>query len=184
MSEPSQLIARFHLSAAQHQRFLEHIITPAKQYADFVDWLAAGQFYGKDTPGIEEKILNNAPHGTSVQHWLTELVDTCRYGPLINQYDEATGEWTLTVVDFSESYGNFVDALNVLRQISAFKDLPEPDYIVIMDNWFSATGFANTTAIIEATPGASRFVEQAPEDFQRWTAEKYAIMAEMEIEED
>lgn len=38
------------------------------------------------------------------------------------------------------------------RQISAFKDLPEPDYIVIMDNWFSATGFANTTAIIEATP--------------------------------
>lgn len=128
MSEPSQLFVQIRISKGAFDRFLLHKVVPPSHFGDWEDWLSTAEYYGERiTNTTVDNIDKRAGNwGFTVDSWLHDWIERGypEYSPpIINQYDEQTRTWMLSVPDFSENYGDFIVTLNVIRQIAWFKDI-------------------------------------------------------------
>lgn len=184
MSEPSQLFVQIRISKEAFDRFLLHKVVPPSHFDDWEGWLSTTEYYGSpithSTIDTFDKRAGN--WNFTINSWLRNWIEADYpdyYPPIINHYDEQTQTWTLAVPEFSENYGNFIVALNTLRQIAWFKNIDSSDYILIF-RFFFGDGTEAPDAVMKITPNSSEFVSSIPEDtaqvantlFARYLAEQ------------
>lgn len=96
--------------------------------------------------------------GTTAQAWVDGWRRHLR-SPAWDHYDEATQTWSLAVLEFAESREWVIGALNVLRRIADFKDLPGADYLLIYEYLFEQ---GSVVVAVELLPGQSRILPRQP----------------------
>lgn len=162
MSEPFQLVLHCRLSRAAHEKFLAHRTRSAAEFGDWLPWLSTKDYHGSAM--TEDDVVQRAMSGLHVATWLREFSSGKYaefYAPVVDRYDEEGGVWTFVVFGFSENYGDCIEALNLLRQISDYKDVDGKDYLAIVP-WLFGAGFDAPEAVIEIEVGTSRFVNTLP----------------------
>lgn len=167
MSEPSQLFARVSLTRQAFTRFLAHVVSPAAIYDDWIDWLSAKRIYGGDSPDFLSRLIVEAAHDLSVDDWINNRAKEYKWdwgGPVLSEYDEGLQQWTFAVLDYSTNFGDFISAVNVIRQIDGFKDLGGTDYMAIVPLLFGS-GFDSADVVVQICEGSSRLVSEAPGEF-------------------
>jgi hypothetical protein len=162
MSEPFQLVLQCRLSRHAYEQFLAHRTRSAVEFGDWLQWLSTKDYHG---PAMTQAdVVQRAGSGLHVATWLREF-STGQYAefyaPVVNRYDDESGIWTFAVFGFSENYGECIEALNLLRQISDHKDAGGQDYLAIVP-WLFGAGFNAPEAVIEIGMGASAFVGSLP----------------------
>lgn len=165
MSEPSQLIARIPMTPEAYGRYLEHQVEPASGFPAIGAWLAGKRWHGEVTTA---QLVASAQSGMPVRDWIAGFTSGGPYAPAphwtLERYDHATATWTFAAYDFSENYGDYVTALNVLGQAAAYQKTGETGYIAIVPYAFGS-GFDYAEALIEIRDGKARFIDQAPPEF-------------------
>jgi hypothetical protein len=158
MSEPSSLYARIHLSEPALRAFVESRPTRPAAYGDWRGWLDRASFYGTISDAAIAAMEPSAE--PSVRAYLDALCRPVVYEPSRERYDPATQTWTLTVLQYAENYGDFIDILTIIRAITAYKDLPGDDVILIYPFLWGG----EPEAYLRIAEGASHFEQQVPGD--------------------
>ncbi len=171
MSEPSSLYMRVHLTAGNLEAFQSSRLRAPSSYSDWLAWLRTRTFYGEITASDIERMDPardaGAPEIQSVGEYLALLCQDPTASPSQTHYDPATQTWTLCVMQLSENYNDLIVALSILRGVSAYKDLPGDDFILIYPYlWVDHPGdFAN--AYVTIAPGRSQLAHAIPADSVR-----------------
>ncbi len=121
MSEPSSLFCRVRLSTDALSRYLSSRIGEVLRFDDWRTINSEIEDY-LDEIRYDRDQLNSSWFDTITKN--TELCAKHTYLP-------ETHEFQLSIFNFSESVLDFVKALNVLRHLSQFKDLPGTDFALI-----------------------------------------------------
>lgn len=155
MPEPCQLYLRVSISRARLEAFLESEAGAADAFDDFQPWLRANRRWKSELTWRE---ICDLGQGTTAAAWITGWRDH-RRSPALNDYDEASGTWTLAVLEFAESNEWVMGAVNVLRRVADFKDLPGTDYLLIYEYLFEQ---GDVLAAVALTPGESHILQEPP----------------------
>ncbi|MCJ1885659.1 hypothetical protein LNN38_12455 [Pseudomonas sp. LA21] len=155
MAQPCQLYLKVAISRPNLEAFLHSEADSASCFDDFEQWLDINRRWRGNMTWHE---LCELGQGTTAQAWVDGWSRHLR-SPAWNLYDEATQTWTLAVLEFAESREWVIGALNVLRRIADFKDLPGPDHLLIYEYLFEQ---GNVVAAVELLPGQSRILPHDP----------------------
>ncbi|WP_207885910.1 hypothetical protein [Pseudomonas sp. 30_B] len=155
MAQPCQLYLKVAISRPNLEAFLHSEADSAACFDDFEQWLDINRRWRGNMTWNE---LCELGQGTTAQAWVDGWSRHLR-SPAWNHYDEATQAWTLAVLEFAESREWVIGALNVLRRIADFKDLPGPDHLLIYEYLFEQ---GNVVAAVELLPGQSRILPHDP----------------------
>jgi hypothetical protein len=178
MSEPNQLYARIRISRPRLDEFLRSPFPDPSDDAAVLAWLSTASYFGdRYTPEkIREQVVSAA---TTVGAWIDWLMSPAPYGfpmPSANEYDDSTQTWTIGVLDFSENYDDYTAAVAVFRAVTAFKDVPGDDCMLIFAFLF---GSGEAEVALRIDSGASEFLDEsaAAEFIPEATAAMEALMA-------
>ncbi|QRY79292.1 hypothetical protein JVX91_27630 [Pseudomonas sp. PDNC002] len=145
------------ISRASLEAFLRSEAGSAESFDDLRCWLTGNPRWRSDLTWDE---LCELGQGTTAEAWITGWRDH-RRSPARNDYDERTQTWTLAVLEFAESCDWVIGAVNVLRRVANFKDLPGTDYLLIYEYLFEQ---GEVLAAVELTAGRSRLLRDTPPD--------------------
>lgn len=138
MSEPNQLYVHVHLSRKRFDALIASKFPDVSSDPAVLEWLANASYYGPKYTA--ETVRERLSDYETVGQWVDAVTGPGVYGfpmPVRNHYDEAEQSWTLGVLDFSESYDDYLAAVAACRAISQFKDLPSEDGMLIYGYMFS-----------------------------------------------
>jgi hypothetical protein len=155
MSEPSSLYLRVTLTQEKRDALMASRIALPKDYDDWMPWLATKKMYGSVTANDIKKLgaSDTETFGAYINALTREMWTGARA-----QYDAATQRWTLVVLQLSENYLDFIDALAILRAVARYKDLAGDDFILVYPYiWGNAPD-----AYVELAQGASKFIAEIP----------------------
>lgn len=155
MAQPCQLYLKVSISRPNLEAFLQSEAGSADCFDDFERWLDLNRRWRGNMTWRE---LCELGQGTTAQAWVDGWSRHLR-SPARNLYDEVTQTWNLAVLEFAESREWVIGALNVLRRIADFKDLPGPDHLLIYEYLFEQ---GNVVATVELLPGQSRILPGEP----------------------
>jgi hypothetical protein len=155
MSEPSQLVVRVALSAERLAAFRAAAPAFSAQALAWEPWLGSQKYYGDpitlaDVAGPMSKF-----RAATVGAFLDALVANDEMASSL--YDEETQEWTLVVVEFSENYGEYIQALIVLAMLASFKDSPAPGYALIFGHLYEDS---EITALMKIEAGSNELLSK------------------------
>lgn len=167
MAEPCQLYLKVAISRDGLENFLHQEAGSAACFQDLEPWLDHDRYR---RGGMTWHELCELGQGTTAAAWVAGWGRHQR-SPAWNDYDDATQTWTLGVLEFSQSREWIVGAVNVLRRVAQYKDLPGTDYLLIYEYLF---GKGCVVVTVELTPGASRILQEPPPP--RLTAEADLMM--------
>lgn len=177
MSEPSQLIVRVHIEPTQFARWQQHSLASARSFSkEFLSWLASKRWHGDGSAA--QMIADVSPPENAAQ-WCSDFSEgpyAMHYQPIRDRYDPASGIWTWVISNYAENYYDFIQDLNVLRQIAPFAKTEPASHVAIVPLWFGA-GFKEPDAILEIRDGKARFIDSAPREFITWAQQ---LMKEIE----
>lgn len=161
MSEPSSLYLQIPIKAAQRQAFLEHPIVPAGQYTDWLSWLDRKKFHGSITQAdIEAWKYPEQNTGDYLTPFLTGPFD----GNSQASYDAEKELWTISVLEFSENYFDFIRFLGTFRVISQYMKTNlkagEEGFVLIQDFLWDAS--AESDVCLQLTTEGSNILESTP----------------------
>ncbi|MFV3303866.1 hypothetical protein ACNFBT_01125 [Pseudomonas sp. NY15181] len=155
MAEPCQLYLKVAISRPKLEAFLCSEAGSAACFEDFEQWLDANRRWRGSMTWHE---LCELGQGTTAQDWVAGWSRHLR-SPAWNHYDDTTQTWSLAVLEFAESREWIIGALNVLRRIADFKDLPGTDHLLIYEYLFEQ---GSVVAAVELAPGQSRILPGEP----------------------
>ncbi|NNN28555.1 hypothetical protein [Pseudomonas nitroreducens] len=155
MAEPCQLYLKVAISRFRFEAFLSQEAGSAACFGDLERWLD-GDHHRRG--GLTWSELCELGQGTTAAAWVAGWSRHLR-SPAWNYYDDATQTWSLGVLEFTERRDWIIGAINVLRRIAEYKDLPDTDYLLIYEYLF---GKGTVVAAVELTPGASRILPGPP----------------------
>lgn len=155
MSEPSSLYMRVTLTQENLNALYASAAALPKHYDDWLAWLATKKFHGAittaDIQTMDAAELNT--FGAYIQ-----TLERAAWAGARAHYDATTRRWTFGVLQLSENYRDFVQALAILRAAAHFKNLPGDDFILIYPYiWGDPPG-----AYVEIAQASSRFVNVIP----------------------
>ena len=156
MSEPSSLYLRVTLTQENLEALMASRVARPTDYDDWLAWLATKKMYGSITADDIAKFgtSNAQTFGAYINALTQEMWAGARA-----QYDAAAQRWTLGVLQLSENYREFIEALAILRAAARFKNLAGDDFILIYPYMWGDT----PNAYIELAQGTSRFISEIPE---------------------
>jgi hypothetical protein len=136
------------------------------------DWLSHHRYYGPriTLQDVRDKCRSAA---ASVDLFLSELVHQDDSRRARDKYDPRTNEWTYVIVDFSENFGDYIQTLNVLAHIAAFKDLPGPGHALIFHHLY---GNEAVDALLCLDVGQARFVDPTLPESQAFAVEAAVVV--------
>jgi hypothetical protein len=159
MSELSSLYLRVRLSKQAYERFLASETADARDFSDWMDWLAKAKMYGELTSEQVTEI-GRRNRKCSVADMLQAWTTNPWPSPVKSVYDEATETWRLAMPFFSENYEEFIAMLPPLRAVDRFKDRPGTDFMLVYDHFWSWRDdyvvlfeFSEGASVIAASPG-------------------------------
>ena len=155
MAEPCQLYLNVSISRARLDEFLSHEAESAACFDDLEQWLDR---HPHRRGGMTWNELCELGQGTSAAAWVSGWSRHQR-SPAWSHYDDATQTWSLGVLEFTPSREWIVGAINVLRRVAQFKDLPGTDYLLIYEYLFQQ---GTVVATVELRPGGSRILHEPP----------------------
>lgn len=155
MSEPCQLYLRVSISRPRMEAFLRSEAGSAAAFDDLQDWLDGSRSWRSALTWPE---LCELGEGTTAEAWITGWRDH-RRSPALNEYNEQSQTWTLAVLEFAQSSDWVIGAVNVLRRIADFKDLPGVGYLLIYEYLFEQ---GEVLATVELESGHSRILQEPP----------------------
>lgn len=155
MPQPCQLYLKVAISRPNLEAFLHSEAGAAACFDDFEHWLDVNRRWRGNMTWSE---LCELGQGTTAQAWIDGWSRHPR-SPAWNHYDAATQTWSLAVLEFAESREWVIGALNVLRRIADFKDLPGTDHLLIYEYLFEQ---GSVVAAVELAPGKSRILPGEP----------------------
>lgn len=175
MSEPSSMVARVRLSESALAAFKESVPALPSQFQDWQPWLANRTYYGNITDAeIQSMTQDNI---ATVEKMLEVWLGAPQMNNGREQYDAATQTWTFGILQCSENYYDFIEALSWLREIARYKDLPGEDSILI----FPYLWGGSPEAYLVITSGGSHFSDEIPEEvMEQASAEMAEILDELE----
>lgn len=155
MAEPCQLYLRVSISRARMDAFLRSEAGSAAAFDDLQAWLDGHRRWRSALIWSE---LCDLGQGTTAEAWITGWRDH-RRSPALNEYNDETQTWTLAVLEFAESSDWVIGAVNVLRRVAEFKDLPGTDYLLIYEYLFEQ---GEVVAAVELNAGHSHILPGPP----------------------
>jgi len=155
MAEPCQLYLKVTISRARLDDFLRQEAGSAACFKDLEQWLDANPH---QRGGMTSSELCELGQGTTAASWISGWSRHLR-SPAFSHYDDATQTWSLGVLEFNQSREWIIGALNVLRRVAEFKDLPGTDYLMIYEYLFHK---GTVVVAVELTPGGSRILQESP----------------------
>lgn len=155
MAEPCQLYLKVSISRSRLEEFLSREAGSAACFKDLEQWLEGNR---QRQGGLTWSELCELGQGTTAAAWVAGWSQHLR-SPAWNHYDDATQTWSLGVLEFTESRDWIIGAINVLRRVAEYKDLPDTDYLLIYEYLF---GKGTVVAAVELTPGLSRILPGPP----------------------
>lgn len=170
MAEPCQLYLKVSISRSRLDEFLCWEAGSAACFGDLEHWLDDNHHC---RGGLTWGELCELGQGTTAAAWVAGWGQHLR-SPAWNHYDDATQTWSLGVLEFTESRDWVLGAINVLRRVADFKDVPGTDYLLIYEYLF---GKGSVVAAVELMPGASRILQEQPP--LRLTAEADLMMSKL-----
>jgi hypothetical protein len=129
VSEPRSLYARVTLGAAALAAWRAAPVGRATDWDDWMPWLAVQSYSGpRMTPADIAAIARRPdPRLRTNGDWIDAVAG---FGARA-AYDAATQRWALMVIEYSENYREYIEALAVLRGAARFKDRPGDDFVLI-----------------------------------------------------
>ncbi|MCJ1880173.1 hypothetical protein [Pseudomonas nitroreducens] len=149
MAEPCQLYLKVAISRFRFEAFLSQEAGSAACFGDLERWLD-GDHHRRG--GLTWSELCELGQGTTAAAWVAGWSRHLR-SPAWNHYDDATQTWSLGVLEFTERRDWIIGAINVLRRIAEYKDLPDTDYLLIYEYLF---GKGTVVAAAPACHGRGR----------------------------
>lgn len=166
MSEPSTLYTKIHISKENLEVFLNSEPSDPIIYTDWKNWMESKRIYSSEN--IENTISSIGPAGFDNIENLIDYFKTDRYNICFFDYDENSEIMELSIIFFSENYGEMIPVLTALRGIENYSKGNNEDFIVIFDYWWGTTsieerlenqnGFIN--ALIVFKDNNTMFIEQ------------------------
>jgi len=162
MSEPSSLVVRAHLPPEAYERFLASLVAPVHH---FNDWQQINAKF--DMAWLEKIHYEPMLH---VRDWLHGFTRPPKDWPKELQmfaianthvvYDSKQQCLHIDVLEFSENLIEYVEALNVLRQLAHFKETPNSDDFILIYPylWNNTSGYIDVG--IELSAGHSRILDK------------------------
>ena len=155
MSEPASLYARLHLSEAGRAAYRASVPPPPNAYPDWESWLAGRQMHGSlSVAGLSGTWVAD-PAGSILEAWL----DPARSFPGNASSKADSDTWRLSLLEFSENYGEWVSLLTVLRSAAPYVDPDRRSLVVVHDFLW---GDPETDVAIELAAGESRILDVPP----------------------
>jgi hypothetical protein len=130
MSEPCSLYLKVRLSKAAYESYLASPCVDARDFGDWMDWLAKAEMAGGPmTPDDVREIgqTSQPVPVTEVIHAWTS--NEWAMGKSI--YDESAEVWQFGILQFSENYHEYLVNLPFLRGVDRFKDKPGKDFLLV-----------------------------------------------------
>jgi hypothetical protein len=155
MAEPCQLYLKVAISRSRLEEFLRQEADSAAPFKDLDRWVDDNRHR---RGGMTWSELCELGQGTTAAAWIAGWGQHQR-SPAWNHYDDTTQIWSLGVLEFPESREWIVGAINVLRRVAEFKDLPGTDYLLLYEYLF---GKGSIVAAVELNPGSSRILHEEP----------------------
>jgi hypothetical protein len=155
MSEPSSLYLRVTLTQKNLDALMASRVALPKEYDDWLSWLTTKKIHGAITAGEIEQC--NAADTRTFGAYINALEREMWAGARA-QYDAATQRWTLGVLQLSENYFEYIEALAILRAVARYRDLPGDDFILIYPYLWGDP----PNAYVELAQGTSKFIAEIP----------------------
>lgn len=157
MSEPSSLYLRVTLTQENLDALMASRVALPKEYDDWMPWLAKKEFHGSIT--VDKIETFNASSTQTFGAYINALTQDMWAGARA-QYDAAIQRWTLGVLQLSENYLKYIEALAILRAVARYKNVPGDDFILIYPYlWCDPLN-----AYVELAQDASKIVGEIPAD--------------------
>ena len=169
MSELHSLYVRAHLSPTAYQQYLDSPCAHAGAFGDWMAWvggiaLSGGPMTAARVAGYAQRGGPNVSVGTFVAQWCAAPESAAT-----SHYDAATETWQFCVLQFSETYGEFLEFLPSMRAACFFKDRPGDDFLVVYPYIWDE----GHTVCFSIDTGHSRFL---PDFASAWRAEADAAL--------
>lgn len=132
MSEADSLYVRVSLSEPGFAAFRQSPLSRPRNYGDWLPWLATRAYVGEKIGQADIEAMDFLEYA-SVGDYLDSLVADTFFGRQTARslHHPSTNRWTLLVMQFSDNYNDFIEALAALRAVAQFKDMPGQDFILI-----------------------------------------------------
>ena len=154
MSEPSSLYVRLPLDASAREAYRASTPLAPRDYPDWQPWVDSRPMHGGAFEVGELRAGSRTTCGEILDGWLGDG----RFAGNSQERVDASG-WTISMLEFSENYGDYVELLTVLRAASGF--IPEGGRGVAVIHDF-LWGDTETDVAVEMTAGTSRILDPPP----------------------